>query len=108
MNQLGLATALEEFTSFLAFPFEKNFVTTPYAEFCQNNWPLVLGVLTFYLSFCYFGQKIMATREAFNLKYTLAAWNALLCVFSFIGMMRTVPHLLSQLLSKSFEETVCS
>lgn len=39
-------------------------------------------------------QKIMANRKPFDLKWPLAYWNLLLAAFSFIGMIRTVPHLL--------------
>lgn len=38
----------------------------------------------------------------------LAIWNALLCIFSFIGMCRTVPYLFAFILTKPYEDTVCS
>ena len=37
----------------------------------------------------------------------LAAWNFLLSTFSFMGMARTVPHLLHNVFNKTIEENVC-
>ena len=59
--------------------------------------------------FCYVGQKhIMANRPAFDLKMPLAYWNLFLSTFSFMGMFRTVPHLLHNLHSMSMEENLCA
>jgi len=60
-----------------------------------------------YLIFCFAAPKVMSKRDAFDLKGPLAAWNLFLAVFSLYGCLRTVPHLLHFLVSKSFEETVC-
>jgi len=52
---------------------------------------------------------IMAKQEKpFDLRIPLAAWNALLCVFSFIGMLKTMPYLVGSLLTQPFEQTVCT
>ena len=48
----------------------------------------------------------MDKYKAFDLRLPLAAWNAFLCTFSFIGMMRTVPYLMGMILSRSFEDTI--
>lgn len=60
-----------------------------------------------YLLFCRYGSQWMAGREAFDLRYTLAAWNLFLSVFSAYGMVRTVPHMLYLIYSQPFERTVC-
>lgn len=49
----------------------------------------------------------MKDRKPFDLRYSLAAWNLFLAVFSFYGAFRTVPHLLHRIVSYSFEDTVC-
>lgn len=61
-----------------------------------------------YLLFCYFGIKIMKNREPFDLRYSLAAWNLFLSVFSFWGASRTVPHMLYILSTQEFDQTVCN
>src|SRR3546814_210410 len=43
-----------------------------------------------------------------ELRNGIAAWNAFLCAFSFIGMMRTVPHLLYNIAHNEFMSTVCT
>lgn len=44
----------------------------------------------------------------FDLKYQLAIWNAFLCLFSFLGMCRTVPYLVANILENDYVQTVCS
>ena len=44
----------------------------------------------------------------FNLKYQLAIWNAFLCLFSFLGMCRTVPYLVANILENDYVDTVCT
>jgi elongation of very long chain fatty acids protein 6 len=52
-------------------------------------------------------QKLMANRKPFDLKWPLAYWNLLLAVFSFIGMIRTVPHLLWLTNFLGFHQVAC-
>mmetsp|Transcript_15393 Transcript_15393/g.46408 ORF Transcript_15393/g.46408 Transcript_15393/m.46408 type:complete len:220 (-) Transcript_15393:607-1266(-) len=49
----------------------------------------------------------MKNREAFDLKGPLMFWNLGLSIFSWIGASRTVPHLLYNIYTHSFEDTVC-
>lgn len=49
----------------------------------------------------------MKDRKEFDLRLLLAAWNALLSSFSFIGMFRTVPFLLASVISKPYYDTIC-
>ena len=39
--------------------------------------------------------------KPYDLRVTIAIWNAFLCVFSFIGMCRTI-------LSQPYEKTICT
>ena len=48
----------------------------------------------------------MKTRERFDLRNNLAMWNAFLCIFSFCGAIRTVPHLLFNLTNMSLAQTM--
>ena len=48
----------------------------------------------------------MATRERFDLRNNLAMWNLFLCTFSFMGAIRTVPHLMYNLTNMSLEQTM--
>lgn len=96
-------------TQFLALPFEKNFASNPFTSFAANNWWIAISCVAAYVLFITVGSKVMEQREKpFDLRLVLAAWNALLCLFSFIGMCRTMPYLIASILSKPYEETVCS
>ena len=90
------------------FEFEKTYSAMPGVQFAKDNVAIPAVLLTLYLAFCYFGKKYMATREAFDLKMPLAYWNLFLSVFSFLGMMRTVPHLLHNLNTMSLKENLCT
>jgi elongation of very long chain fatty acids protein 6 len=87
--------------------FEKNFNPKPVYDFAYNHpeIPIISGII--YLLFCYFGQTMMVKRDRFDLRYPLAYWNLFLSVFSFCGMIRTVPHLLHNLMSYEFSDTIC-
>merc|ERR1712157_61648 len=53
------------------------------------------------------GQSYFKNRDRLNWRYTLAAWNLFLCVFSTIGAIRTVPNLFHNMLYLSANENVC-
>ena len=75
----------------LALPIESNFSPTATVNFAANNWPLAIGIVLAYVTFITAGSYIMAKQtKPFDLRLPLAGWNALLCVFSFTGMLKTV------------------
>jgi hypothetical protein len=90
------------------FNFEKNFDSLPYADFARNNPMLPIGISIAYIIFCFGGQYMMKSRTRFDLRFPLAYWNLFLSVFSFIGMIRTVPHLAHNVTYMSFEDTICA
>lgn len=96
------------FSNALALPVERNFKPDVFTSFAANNWWLCFTLVTLYLAGIFGGRKLMENFKPFDLRLALAAWNAFLCVFSFIGMCRTLPHLIGLVLTKPYEETVCS
>eukprot|EP00388_Colpodella_angusta_P029120 GDKK01015523.1.p2 GENE.GDKK01015523.1~~GDKK01015523.1.p2 ORF type:complete len:277 (-),score=53.86 GDKK01015523.1:401-1204(-) len=92
-----------------SLPIETNFLPTATVDFAANNWPLVIGIVLAYVAFITVGSMVMAKQaKPFDLRLPLAGWNALLCVFSFIGMLKTMPYLVGSLMTQPFEETVCT
>mmetsp|Transcript_66208 Transcript_66208/g.149471 ORF Transcript_66208/g.149471 Transcript_66208/m.149471 type:complete len:218 (-) Transcript_66208:561-1214(-) len=90
---------------------EANYDVLPGVKFVANHWEIPILMCIVYLAGIYFGQKFMAKIEYKNIWDTrmhLAAWNFFLCVFSFAGALRTVPHLLYNLSSQTFESTICT
>lgn len=53
------------------------------------------------------GQAIMKKYERFDLKFPLAYWNLSLSIFSFMGMVRVVPHFFYLMYTKGFHEVAC-
>ena len=87
--------------------FEKNYNALSFQEFLKANPLIPCAIVTAYMAFCYFGQKYMKDKKAFDLKMPLAYWNLFLSTFSFMGMFRTVPHLLHNLATRNFQDNIC-
>jgi elongation of very long chain fatty acids protein 6 len=88
--------------------YEKTFSPIAFQQFAQANYWVPFGCVVVYLLGCHYGSEYMKSRKPFDLRMELSAWNGCLCLFSFIGMCRTVPFLFANILTRSFESTVCS
>lgn len=75
----------------------------------RDHWEVpILSVLA-YVALITFGPSLMSKYNgSLNLRSAIAAWNAFLSVFSFMGMMRTVPHLVADITEKDYMSTVCT
>jgi elongation of very long chain fatty acids protein 6 len=105
----NLSNLLMESPKFLALPIERDFHPKVMVDFAANNWPLAIGIIVAYLAFISVGSVLMARKEKpFDLRLPLAGWNAFLCLFSFIGMCKTMPYLVGSLMTQSYDETVCT
>jgi len=76
------------------------------------NWmsaqPIVpIAALTAYVVMIVAGRKLMERREAWKWRNILAVWNLSLSLFSFIGMVRTGPQLIHNLIHLSFRDIMC-
>ena len=49
--------------------------------------------IAFYLAFVFYVPDVLRDRPGFPLKWSFAAWNVFLAVFSLCGSVRTAPHL---------------
>jgi elongation of very long chain fatty acids protein 6 len=90
---------------------EANYDVLPIQKFVADHYEIPIAFVVVYLAGIFFGTKFMEKVDYKNIWDTrglLAAWNALLCVFSFMGALRTVPHLLYNLKVQSFESTICT
>ena len=90
-----ISNLLFKASDFLAFPFERNFEPTAFVQFAKDHPIIPVVAVASYLSICFFGKKVMASRKAFDLRLVLALWNAFLSLFSFVGMCRTVSFCVS-------------
>jgi elongation of very long chain fatty acids protein 6 len=89
------------------FQFENEYDTSRGIRFANEYSVLPVGICATYLASCYLGQMYMADKKAMDLKTPLALWNLFLSTFSFIGMFKTVPHLLYNLHTMTLTENLC-
>jgi len=73
----------------------------------QNYWLGPAATIT-YLLFIYIGPKFMENKKPYDLRTPLKYWNLFLAIFSFVGMIRIVPHLLYLLFSYGWEVPMCT
>mmetsp|Transcript_18350 Transcript_18350/g.27734 ORF Transcript_18350/g.27734 Transcript_18350/m.27734 type:complete len:246 (+) Transcript_18350:103-840(+) len=87
--------------------FEKNYDPVGVLDYMSNHPMIPIVACVIYCILIFGGQYLMKNRECWKWRNTLAAWNFLLSVFSGIGMVRTLPHLLHNLATYSFRDNFC-
>ena len=93
---------------FLYTDVEKNFRSDEWTQWTKDTWPVYpLVLITVYGLMIFTVPKYMKNRERFVWKYQMALWNFSLSLFSFMGAMKTVPHLLHNLYQFSFDDNIC-
>lgn len=86
---------------------EENFVAISSMAFSiENNWLAFLSVIL-YVIFVHGGQHYLADKKGYEMKFTMKYWNLFLAVFSFVGMIRTVPHLFLSVTHYGVEYSFC-
>merc|ERR1719387_811676 len=96
-----------DFAVSTALTFEAHFWGPAVTKFCRTWWFASYVATILYIILWQMGQKYMQSRPAFDLKGPLNAWNLFLAVFSFIGSVRTLPHLLLNFSTFGFQYTLC-
>jgi hypothetical protein len=81
---------LKKVSEYGATDYERRFIPLAARDWAENNWVNATILVAVYLLFCKYGVEFMKSRKAWDLRYPLAAWSALLSLFSFIGVFRTV------------------
>ncbi|RQX73007.1 putative integral membrane protein, GNS1/SUR4 family protein [Toxoplasma gondii CAST] len=87
---------------------ETEYNALPWLQWTVERYHFAPIAVTLYLLFCYFGTRWMKNRPAYDLRRPLKYWNLFLAVFSFMGMIRVVPHLFEILRRWGFEVSICS
>ena len=77
--------------------------------FAANHMQIPFYIVTAYLGFIYLFSKYMNRRSPMSLTKPLIYWNTILCIFSFLGTINTVPLLLRLIhYSNDFKDTICA
>lgn len=63
-------------------------------DWIAKNWMVSVYSCVLYLVLVYLGKKWMTERPAYRLRRPLILWNTGLALFSFMGMMSSVPNIL--------------
>jgi elongation of very long chain fatty acids protein 6 len=93
--------------SSLYAPIEKSFdARAGYRFVDQSMWLPVVSIALYALMIVFLPRY--TKRRPLNVKKPLAYWNLFLAVFSFMGALRTVPHLLYFRATASFRDTICA
>ena len=94
------------------FFYEKKFFNEYYVEtkkdWMRNNWHLSIVYAVVYVSAVFGGQWYMKSREKFDLRRSLVAWNFVLAAFSIFGTIRMLPEFYHTLTARGFEHSFCS
>jgi len=89
--------------------FENNYNPDTVLHWMGRHWEVPIIAIVLYVAVITAGPKMMERSGLkLNLRYPIATWNALLSIFSFIGMMRTVPHLVMDIVEKDYMTTMCT
>ncbi len=90
-----------------AFYFEK--IDAPYwVQLFKDHWYLPYIVGAVYITTIFSLQAWMKDRRAFELKYALFLWNAILGAFSIFGFVRMAPSLFTVLVKgNGFYRSIC-
>jgi elongation of very long chain fatty acids protein 6 len=92
--------------------FERKYFDPAYVDskrkWMSENWYMSIVYAFLYVILIFGGQKFMQTREKFDLRKPLIAWNFILAAFSAIGTIRVWPEFIHSLTNIGVEHSVCN
>jgi elongation of very long chain fatty acids protein 6 len=93
------------------FYYEKKFFNDEYVNSKQtwmsNNWHLSLYYALAYVIAIFAGQAYMRTKDKYDLRRPLIAWNLVLAAFSLLGTVRVWPEFVHTIATKGVEHSIC-
>jgi elongation of very long chain fatty acids protein 6 len=94
------------------FFYERKYFDLSYVDkkrqWMSENWSLSLLYAFLYILIIHCGQRFMKSREKFDLRKPLIAWNFVLAIFSAIGTIRVWPEFIHSIAQRGVEHSVCS
>lgn len=91
----------------LYFEFEKYRDPVPALNWLQNRPFIPIITVILYAIGLYVGPKMMKKQDSWNWRNALAVWNLGLSIFSWMGAIRTVPHVFSDMATRSLRDNIC-
>lgn len=93
---------------FLHTEWELNFDPVPARDWMREHPMVGIYAVVLYGVMIVGGQSYFKERKPWNWRTALALWNLSLSVFSWLGFIHTLPHLLHNIATHSVRDVVCS
>lgn len=90
------------------FPFESSIAYHDLRIWLKRNEHIPFIIIAIYLLLVFGIKKWMNGRKAFKLTTFLIIWNLSLSMFSIIGSLRTIPHILHTVKNHGIHYSLCS
>lgn len=90
------------------FSWEVNYDPCRVRDWMQDHPFVPVIAVILYAVFIVCGRAYFERRDPLSARRALALWNLSLSVFSFCGLVRTLPHLLHNLTHMSLRDNVCN
>ena len=87
--------------------FETYYDPMPVVNWMQHHPMVPIAACVAYGILIGLGQRYFSSRERWNWRKTMAAWNLGLSIFSSIGLARTAPQLAHNLWTYSARDNLC-
>jgi len=87
--------------------FETTFEPVYARDWMRENPSIPLVACLVYAAFIVLGQRYFAARKAWNWRGAMALWNLGLSMFSFLGLMRTLPQLVHNFTHYTLGQNFC-
>lgn len=102
----SLTNALS-FARFALFRWEKKYDPIPALNWMKAHPNVPIIAVALYGILIVLGQRYMKDKESWGWRRTMAFWNLGLSLFSWLGMARTLPQLVHNLVTLSLRDNLC-
>mmetsp|Transcript_27068 Transcript_27068/g.30892 ORF Transcript_27068/g.30892 Transcript_27068/m.30892 type:complete len:289 (+) Transcript_27068:77-943(+) len=109
----GLGVSYREFSCIYSYfeplylEMEKAYNPRPVLDYMKDNPLVPVFACGSYVILIFAGQYLMRNQQSWQWRRVMAAWNLLLSVFSFVGMARTFPNLIHNLVTYTLRDNFC-
>ena len=94
------------------FAYEKKYFDDEYLrinkQWVKNYWSICFVYVFVYLTLIFAGQWYMKSRDKFDMRRGLVAWNLVLALFSTMGSIRLWPEFINAVMTNDLDHAYCS
>mmetsp|Transcript_10816 Transcript_10816/g.19101 ORF Transcript_10816/g.19101 Transcript_10816/m.19101 type:complete len:370 (-) Transcript_10816:78-1187(-) len=104
----GTHQMLPELAKLYHYPEEHKFDGSPLSLYMATYYWIPIVAVTAYAVLLFTGRALMSCLPAANLKWPLFLWNLTLSAFSWVGVVRIVPHLFGEINKHGLYFSICT